>query len=101
MSTSRLHSVSSRPPLREGDLLTIPQVLRVVPVGRSTIYAAISAGRLPAYRVQAAPGRRGRLLISRADLAAFLHCSRTGGHTAPTPPRLDVDDLLSRVRGKG
>ena len=87
--------------LAPGDLLTVRQALAILPLGRSTLYELLAAGRLPAYRVQAAPGGRGRFLIHREDLEVFAESCRTGGHTAPTPPRLDVDDLLSRVRGKG
>ena len=81
-----------------GHLLTVQQALALLPVGRSTLYALVDAGRLPAYRVQAASGRRGRLLISRHDLAAFLDSSRTGGHTAAQAARVDVDAILSRLR---
>ena len=87
--------------LEPGDLLTVRQALAIVPVGRSSLYELLKEGRLVAYRVQAAPGRRGRLLIHREDLEVFAESCRTGAHTAPTPPRLDVDDVLSRVRGKG
>ncbi len=79
-------------------MLTVAQALRLLPIGRSTLYAFIESGRLPAYRVQAAPGRRGRLLISRRDLAVLLDNSRTGGHTAAQAARADVDAILSRLR---
>ncbi len=87
--------------LEPGDLLTVRQALAIVPVGRSSLYELLKEGRLPAYRVQVAPGRRGRLLIHREDLEVFAESCRTGGHTAPKKARVDVDDVLSRVRGKG
>ncbi len=82
--------------LREGDFLTVPQVLRIVPLGKTTVYALIDSGQLPSYRVSVAESRRGRVLIARADLEAFIAGARTGAPTAST--RVDVDDLLERVR---
>ena len=82
--------------LRQGDLLTVAQVLRIVPLSKTTVYALIDSGQLPSYRVSAAGSRRGRVLIARADLEAFLAGARTGAPRAST--RVDVDDLLERVR---
>ncbi len=62
-----------------GDLLTIAQVLQLVPIGRSTIYTLIGSSKLPHYRVRALGPRRGRILIHRADLKAFIEKSRVGG----------------------
>jgi hypothetical protein len=84
--------------LAEGDLLTAQEVLRILPIGRSTLYALCKCGQLPHYRVRAAASRRGRLLVARADLEAFVAGSRQAAPRAPT--RADVDKLLERVRGK-
>ena len=70
-------AVSER--LAEGDLLTIPQVQRLLPLGRSTIYGLVARGALPSYRVGATGGGRGRVLVARADLEAFIEKSRAGG----------------------
>lgn len=85
--------------LREGDLLTVAQALRLVPVGRSTLYALIESGELPCYRVTALGSRRGRVLVHRGDLEAFVARAR---HVAPTAAVVapDVDALLSRVRAR-
>ena len=65
--------------LSEGDFLTVAQVLRILPMGRSTLYALIDSGQLPHYRVSAARSHRGRILIHRADLEAYIEKSRAGG----------------------
>ena len=59
-------------------LLTIRQVLAILPVGRSSLYALVDSGQLPSYRVSPAGSRRGRILIHRADLDAFIEKSRAG-----------------------
>ncbi len=82
--------------IREGDLLTVAQVLRIVPLGKTTVHALIDSGQLPSYRVSAAGSRRGRVLIARADLEAFLAGARQAATRAPV--RVDVDKLLERVR---
>ncbi len=87
-----------RPP-DEGDLLTIAQVRRILPVAKSTIYGLVESGQLPHYRVGATRRREGRILVARADLDAFIHESR---HTRPVAPkRLDIDAIHVRVRNGG
>ncbi len=78
-----------------GDFLTVAEVLRIVPLGKTTVYSLADSGQLPSYRVSAAGSRRGRVLIAKADLETFLARSRTG------PPRAATrvaDDLFERVR---
>ncbi len=79
-----------------GDFLTVPQVLRIVPLSKTTVYGLIDSGQLPSYRVLGAGSRRGRVLIAKADLEAFLAGARQSATQAPV--RVDVDDLLRRVR---
>ncbi len=79
-----------------GDYLTIQQVLDVLPVGKSTLYALVDSGQLPHHRVAAVGSRRGRILVSRADLAEYLESTRQAATRAPV--RVDVDDLLEKVR---
>ena len=83
-------------PLAPGDLLSVPQVLALVPIGRSTLYQLIEDGELPAYRVGATRRRRGRILVAKADLIAFLARSRQARTGAPT--RVDVDGILDSIR---
>lgn len=82
--------------LRRGDLLTIAQALAFLPVGRSTLYALIESGDLPSYRIRAFGLRRGRVLVHKRDLEAFIESARHVAPKAPTVP--DVDALLERVR---
>ena len=82
-----------------GDLLTVPQALAILPVGRSTLYQLIEEGQLPAIRVRTVASRRGRVLVRRADLDAFIEKSRRSAAVAPT--RVDVDSLLRKVRSRG
>ena len=82
--------------LAPGDLLSVAQALRLVPVGRSTLYRLIEAGDLPHYRVSAAGSRRGRILVARRDLEAFVAAARQGATRAPTS--VDADAVLKQVR---
>ncbi len=82
--------------LNGGDFLTVAQILRIVPLGKTTVYALIDSGQLPSYRVSVAGSRRGRVLIAKADLEAFLVGARQAA--TPAPVRVDVDGLLRRVR---
>ena len=82
--------------LAPGDFLTARQALQLLPIGRSTLYQLIDEGRLPAYRVTTARSRRGRVLIARKDLEAFLVSTRQAATQASV--RVDVDGLLRKVR---
>ncbi len=82
--------------LSEGDFLTVAQVLRIVPLSKTTVYALVDSGDLPSYRVSAAGSRRGRVLIAKADLEAFIEGARQVATQAPV--RVDVDGLLQKVR---
>jgi excisionase family DNA binding protein len=90
--------VSEAAALREGDLLTVAQVLGLLPVGRSTLYAMAASGDLPSVRVGAAGTRRGRLLFWRGDIEAFVEQGRRGARRAPVG--VDADAVLARVRGR-
>ncbi len=64
--------------LSPGGLLTVKQVLALVPIGRSTLYTLVAEGQIPSLRVRCAGSRRGRILIHRVDLEAFIEKSRAG-----------------------
>ncbi len=84
--------------LREGDLLTAAQVLRLLPVGKATLYALAAGGVIPCVRVGAPGSRRGRLLFWRADIEAYVEGARQGARRAPVG--VDADAVLARVRGR-
>ena len=62
--------------LSPGDLLTIRQTLDILPVGRSTLYTLVAEGDIRSIRVGCAGSNRGRILIHRVDLEAFVEESR-------------------------
>ncbi len=65
--------------LNAGDLVTIREALTLVPVRRSLLYELVAASKIPSVRVGGAGSRRGRILIRRTDLDAFISKSRVGG----------------------
>ncbi len=82
--------------LSEGDFLTVAEVLRIVPLSKTSVYALVDSGQLPSYRVSVAGSRRGRVLVAKADLEAFIEGARQAATRAPV--RVDVDGLLRKVR---
>ena len=52
--------------LREGDLLTVAEALRILPIGKSKLYALLDEGEIEHIRVPSTGGRRARLFIPRA-----------------------------------
>jgi len=82
--------------LREGDLLTVAQVLRLLPISKSTLYELAAEGVLPSFRVGAPGSRRGRLLFWRADVEAFVARARQAATRVPVD--VDADAVLARLR---
>ena len=82
--------------LAEGDLLSVPQVQRLLPLARSTIYALVESGALPCYRIGAAGGGRARVLVHKADLMTFIERARQAATRAPV--RVDVDQILESLK---
>lgn len=62
--------------LRAGDLLTVKQARDLVPVGRTTFYELLAEGQIPSHRIRTKGSNRGRILIHRVDLEAFVEKSR-------------------------
>ena len=62
--------------LRPGSLVTIREALEIIPVSRSLLYGLVAEGQIPSIRVGCAGSRRGRILIARAYLDAFIEKSR-------------------------
>jgi excisionase family DNA binding protein len=84
--------------LAEGDLLTAAQVLKILPVGKATLYALAASGELPSFRVTALGSRGGRVLFHRSDVEAFVQRARQAAPRAPVG--VDADELLRRVRAR-
>ena len=82
--------------LERGDLLTVTQALQLVPIGRTTLYALCESGALPHFRIQAPGSRRGRILLARRDIEAFLETARHG--VTPAPTGLDIAGIHAKVR---
>lgn len=85
--------------LREGDLLTVAQVLGLLPVSRSALYELAAEGILPSLRAGAPGSRRGRLLFWRGDIEAYVARARQAATRAPVRP--DADGVLAKVRARG
>ena len=62
--------------MNAGDLLTVRKALEILPIGRSTLYSLISEHQIPSIRVRRTGSGRGRILIRREDLDAFIEKSR-------------------------
>jgi excisionase family DNA binding protein len=85
--------------LKEGDLLTVAEALRLLPVGKSTLYALVRQGDLPAIRITTKGSARGRVLLFRDSvdrLVARLRSGATPIRQAPTI-RVDPDSLRRRI----
>ena len=83
--------------LREGDLLTAPQALKLLPIGKSLLYQLAEEGQIEAIRVASVGSRKGRVLIVRASLEE--HVARLRGDAPKRQPvKIDVDQMLARVR---
>lgn len=83
-----------------GDLLTVPQALRILPVGKSTIYDLIGQGLLPSVRVTSVGSRRGRVLLLRRGIEDYIDRLRAAPAERP-PVRVDVDTLRAKILGRG
>jgi len=84
--------------LREGDLITIEQALRLLPVSKSLFHQILADGAVPHIRISASGSRRGRVLVERAGLEAYVAALRQ-----PAPARtvkVDVDSLREKVRNR-
>ncbi len=83
--------------LREGDLLTAPQALKLLPIGKSLLYQLAEEGQIEAIRVATIGSRRGRILFVRASLDDYVARLR-GEAPKRQPTKIDVDQILVRVR---
>ncbi len=84
--------------LAEGDLLTVPQALRLVPIGRSRMYRLVKDGLIPSIPVPTARrGGRGSYLIRRANLERFINELEQDAQEEPEHDPETIDDILDRI----
>lgn len=83
--------------IEEGDLITVPQALRLLPVGRAYLYRLVGEGVIPSIRVASVGSRRGRVLLFRSGLNEYVR--QLQAPTTRTPVRVDVDALRERIIG--
>ena len=86
----------NEPGIRPGDLLTVPQGLALLPVGRATLYALVASGEIASIRVSTVGSRRGRVLIFRASLEQYVRRLREGAPRR-APARFDPDSIREQV----
>ncbi len=86
--------------LAEGDLLTVAQALRILPISRSAFYRLLDNGEIPCIRLGGVGGPRARVLVLRTDMEAFIERRRVGA-TGRRVARVSPDELLSRIRRNG
>jgi len=85
------------PEFSAGDLLTVAEALRILPVGRSTIYRMIEAGRLSALRVPSTGSRRGRVLVLRSSLDELIASGLRRQVAASSAGETTSDTIAARV----
>ena len=74
--------------------LTPKQAAEQIGVSAGLVYQWCQEGRLPCYRF-GGRGRRGRILIDPADLAAFIRAQKVDGSAAPPPAFPTVNGPLA------
>ena len=82
-----------------GDLLTVAQVGKILPIPRASLYRLIDSGRLPAVREPSV----GRLLVFRDDLDDYIRTLRvrhsaSGPRPASSPKT--TDDILAEIQSE-
>ncbi len=50
-------------PLREGDLLSVQQALRILPISKSGFHRLLESGEIPSVRLGGVGGPRARVLV--------------------------------------
>ncbi|MCK6480238.1 MAG: helix-turn-helix domain-containing protein [Planctomycetes bacterium] len=85
--------------LEEGALLTVPQALALLPVGKSLLYDLAAKGRIQTVRIGSCGSRGGRILVVRASLEALVREQLEAAAAPRKAPRLDLDGIVARHRG--
>lgn len=83
----------------ECELLTLDEVRRILRISKSLAYRLCDDGTLPCARIAALGSRRGRYVVRRSDLQAYL--DRLFAAAQPREVPLEVDAILATVRHRG
>lgn len=75
------------------ELLTGPEVARILKIGRTSAFELMASGRLPVVRVT--PGGRG-IRVHRDDLQAWVDAQRAEGRKA-----VEREQLITDIREAG
>ena len=91
--------MSDREHLRPGDVLTIAQALKILPIPKSTIHDMIEARDFPAFPVRQTSSGRKNYVVLRSDLEAFLRGKRQDWlRSGPAARGTETpDDILKRL----
>ncbi len=81
------------------ELVTVGEVARALRVGRSLAHRLCTDGSIPSARVLSVGSRRGRVVVKREDLDAYIDALFSRSNAKPA--NLDVDQILARVRRTG
>ncbi len=77
-----------------GDVITVQQALKICPISKTLMYGLIDDGTIPGFRVTSISSPRGRILVRRADVEAFMR----RGFEKATPRRRESIDRIRRRR---
>jgi len=81
------------------DLLVIAEVASLLRISKSLSYRLCTDGTIPSARVAGVASRRGRLVVRRQDVDAYIdRLFAEPGPRGKRPVRLDVDAIHARVR---
>jgi len=80
------------------DLLLVPEVAALLRISRALTYRLIREGVIASARIASVASRRGRLVVRRQDVDAYICHLFAQQAPAARPVRLDVDAIHAQVR---
>ena len=91
---------TSEPVSGDETYLTAKQAAAYLHLNEKTLYALVAEGTIPSVRVATVGSRRGRVLVMRAGLEAYVASLQTPAVAPPAAcrgARVDVDALRARI----
>ena len=87
--------------LAPGDLLTVPQLRRLLPLSKSAIYRLLEGGAIRGCRVSSTGARRGSWLVERRSVEEFVaeRFAEAKAEVAEAKAKTTSDDILRRLQG--